>query len=239
MNGPGHSMAIVRELHARWPRLTFDATIKVEHILERRALLGELAHSGCLFIVSAVESLSDRVLAVLDKGHSRADVYEAVRLTREARIALRPTFVAFTPWTAAGDYLELFELCERADLWDAIDPVQFTIRLLVPPGSALLDEPGGWLGPLAPDGLSFTWAHPDPRMDVLQREATELVAEASEREEEARATIQRLRALAGEMLGGMSEPRATLFLGQGPPTQDLRPTRARKRIPRLTEPWFC
>ena len=59
--------------------MTFDVTAKVEHLLRHRAHLPELAALGCAFIVSAVESLSDPVLAHLDKGHTRADIVDRAR----------------------------------------------------------------------------------------------------------------------------------------------------------------
>ena len=71
-NGPTHAMHIVDAMHAAHPRVTFDVTIKVEHLLQHRDLLPRLAASGCAFVTSAVESLDDRVLAFLDKGHTRA-----------------------------------------------------------------------------------------------------------------------------------------------------------------------
>src|SRR5205807_4634599 len=100
-------------------------------------ILGELAAAGCVFVVSAVESLSDRVLGILDKGHTRADVFAALALARAAGLVLRPSFVAFTPWTTRDDYLDLLDWVDREALWDHVDPVQWTIRLLVPPGSLL------------------------------------------------------------------------------------------------------
>ena len=69
---------IVRAMHQEHPELTFDFTAKVEHLLKRRDDLAELAESGCAFIVSAVESLSDRVLVELDKGHTAHDVREVL-----------------------------------------------------------------------------------------------------------------------------------------------------------------
>ncbi len=36
LNGPGHAMAIVDALHAEFPGLTYDATIKIEHLLKHR-----------------------------------------------------------------------------------------------------------------------------------------------------------------------------------------------------------
>ena len=91
-NGPGHGMAIVREVHRRWPALTFDVTIKISHLIAHTALLVELASLGCAFVVSAVESLDDGVLARLDKGHTRADFEHALALMSSAGLVLRPTF---------------------------------------------------------------------------------------------------------------------------------------------------
>src|SRR5207245_7036359 len=84
LNGPRHSLAVIRALHAEFPAVTFDFTAKVEHILERRALFPELGRLGCAFMVTAAESMSDTVLANLEKGHTRADIREALRIVRDA-----------------------------------------------------------------------------------------------------------------------------------------------------------
>ena len=162
LNGPRHSLAIVRTMHAEFPELTFDFTAKVEHILERRTFLPELGALGCLFVVSAVESLSDTVLANLEKGHTRADFYEALRIVKAAGIVCRPTWVAFTPWTTLNDYLDVLDVVEIEGLVDHVDPVQYTIRLLIPPGSMLLDRPAirPFLGPLDQAAFSYRWSHP-------------------------------------------------------------------------------
>jgi len=137
LNGPRHALAVARALHAEFPAVTFDVTAKVEHLLRHRGLLPELAALGCLFVVSAVESLSDVVLDHLAKGHTGADVVEALRAVRAAGLTLRPTWVAFTPWTTLDDYQEMLDFVERETLIDHVDPVQYSIRLLVPPGSLL------------------------------------------------------------------------------------------------------
>ena len=227
LNGPTHAVRIARELHERWPELTFDATIKVEHLLLHRDLLPELARNGCLFIVSAVESLSDRVLLALRKGHTAAEVPEALRAVREAGIDLRPTLLPYTPWTELSDLPALFEFAERHDLVDQIDPVQYTLRLLIPPGSAVLegDEPRPWLGTLEPDQFGWTWTHPDPRVDDLWRLSSRLAARGAEEGEDPLATFAALRDLA--------------FGALGRPSSAARPVRKRGKPPRLTEPWFC
>ncbi len=60
LNGPKHSLRVVRAMHEEFPSLTFDFTAKVEHLLNRGEDLPEFAAAGCLFIITAVESLSDR-----------------------------------------------------------------------------------------------------------------------------------------------------------------------------------
>ncbi len=229
-NGPGHSMAILRELHAEFPDLTFDATIKVEHVLERRALMPELAALGCAFIVSAVESLDDEVLRHLKKDHTRADVEEALRILDAAGIPMRPTFVAFTPWTTARAFLDVLDFVADHDLIDAVDSVQFTIRLLVPPGSALLADADveAWLGPLDEAAFTYQWAHPDPRMDQLQRALARRVEAAAGMRQPAEKTFASIRAKAHEVLGI-------------PATEGVARVRAsvRRPAPRLSEAWFC
>src|SRR5207245_5715298 len=84
LNGPTHALRIARELHARWPEVSFDATIKIEHLLAHRALLPELVRCGMIFVTSAVESLNDRVLEALRNGHAAADVPLALAAVREA-----------------------------------------------------------------------------------------------------------------------------------------------------------
>lgn len=231
LNGPGHVLRILRAMHAEWPWLTFDATIKVEHILEQREIFPELAALGCAFIVSAVESLSDDVLLHLDKGHTRADVLVALDILDAAGIPMRPSLLPFTPWTTLDDYLDLLTFFEERDLLDHVDPVHFSIRLLVPPGSALLDraDTPDWLGPLDAAAFTYRWQHPDPRLDELQR-AVAAVVEEGERDKIAPAeTFQAIKALTWEARGEPAPlPRASggVLL-------------ARRPVPGLTESWFC
>ncbi len=234
LNGPKHSMAILRALHEEFPRVTFDVTIKVEHILERGELFPEMAALGCVFVVSAVESLADEVLRHLKKDHTRADVAEALDILDAAGIPMRPTFVAFTPWTTAADYLEVLDFVAEHDLVENVDPVQYTIRLLVPPGSALLEEAdaSSWLGALDEAAFSYRWSHPDPRMDRLQREATTLVERAVAQEQPAAETFAQIYALAENVLGMQGRRRDIALSGTT--------TRIERRpVPRLSESWFC
>jgi len=228
LNGPGHALAVARALHGDFPRLTFDFTAKIEHLLRQRARLPELARLGASFIVSAAESLSDTVLAHLEKGHTRTDIETAVRLVSAAGMTLRPTWVPFTPWTTLDDYRELLEFVETCGLVDAIDPVQFSIRLLIPPGSLLLESAAlrPFLGDLVKNQFHHAWTHPDPRMEALHREVSAAVARAADGREDGAVTFQRVRELADRAAGVAPRAFAT-------------PARDRKRPPRLTEPWFC
>lgn len=233
LNGPGHSLAILRAMRAEFPNLTFDATIKIEHILERRALFPELKRLGCAYVVSAVESLSDDVLFHLRKGHRRQDVVEALRILADADIPMRPTFVAFTPWTTARDFVDALAFVAEHDLTDHVAPIQFTIRLLVPPSSALLDAPDAaeWLGDLDEPSFTYRWSHPDPQMDVLQAELAALVESATGAN------------LSNDAIFAMICERTEAILGIGMlpalAGASQQPPRTRRPVPHLTEAWFC
>ena len=226
LNGPSHSLRVVRALHEEFPSLTFDFTAKVEHLLNRGESLREFGAAGCLFIITAVESLSDRVLTILDKQHTHEDAVSAMRLVREAGIAPRPTWVSFTPWTTLRDFLEVLEFVETNRLIDNVDPVQYSVRLLIPPGSWLANhtETLPHRGPLDEAAFTYRWAHPDPRMDQLQKDVAQLVARDAENDTDAAATFYAVRQLA---------------LGRDPDHARCLLPLDRRRPPRLTEPWFC
>ena len=216
LNGPTHALRLARELHQRWPEVSFDATIKIEHLLEHRALLPELVRCGLIFITSAVETLSDRVLDELRKGHTAAEVPLALRAVREAGAELRPTLLPYTPWTRLEDLPALFEFALEHDLLEAIDPVQYTLRLLLPPGSLLLEGAGRWLRDFDAEAFSWRWEHEDRRVDALCRDSVAAV--------QAGAGFDELRALADRAAGRPGKSRAA---------------RSGRSVPRLTEPWFC
>ncbi len=199
LNGPGHSLRIVRKMHEAHPDLTFDFTAKVEHLLRHRELLPELADHGLSFVVSAVESLSDAVLARLDKGHTRDDVERVFDLVEAAGVALRPSFVSFTPWTTLEDYREVLRFIERRGVLDWVDPIQLAIRLLIPPGSLLLDlqEVKDLVGPIRPMTFSFPWSHPDPAMDALHQAVSRRVEADIAANVDAARSFSAIRALAG------------------------------------------
>ncbi len=226
LNGPGHALSVARAVHAEFPEVSFDITTKVEHILKRGAILPELGRLGCLFLISAVESVSDTVLEILEKNHTKADIEQALRLVRAAGIAPRPTWVAFTPWTTLGDYLDMLAFIEANGLIDHVDPVQYTIRLLVPPGSHLLNRPEmkRHLGPLDQASFSYKWTHPDPRMDRLQKTLAALVEKDVHAGTDPAATFYRVWSVAAGREPGTLVP---------PLPAD------RERAPRLSEPWFC
>jgi radical SAM superfamily enzyme YgiQ (UPF0313 family) len=227
LNGPTHGLRILRRMHARWPGLSFDITAQVTHLRQQRDHLSELVALGGAFVVSAVESLSDRVLAALAKRHRRADVEELFDLCERTGLVVRPTFVTFTPWTTLDDVRALVDFLVARRLVDHVDPVQLSIRLLVPPGSLLLDAHPGTFGALDAAALTHVWRHEDPRMDALQARIAERVAWAARAGEDAGAAFAAIRALVYEAAG---LPRSVATMAA-----DL----VRRRVPRVTEPWFC
>jgi radical SAM superfamily enzyme YgiQ (UPF0313 family) len=177
-NGPTHAQRIVERLAADHAHVTYDVTIKIEHLLQHRELLPLLARTGCLFVTSAVESVDDTVLERLAKGHTRTDFEEAVALCRGAGLTLSPTFVAFTPWTTVNGYLDLLHTIARLRLVEDVAPIQLAIRLLVTAGSHLLEleDLRAMVEPFDGASLTYPWRHADPAVDALQRDVMSLVA---------------------------------------------------------------
>ena len=171
-NGPTHARRIVERFAGEFPGLTYDVTIKVEHLLKHRDMLPLLARTGCRFVTSAVESIDDEVLKHLRKGHTRADFMATVHLCRDAGLALSPTFVPFTPWTTLEGYDELLHTLDSLDLTERVAPIQLAIRLLITNGSPLLELPDiqAVIDEFDPASLTWPWRHADPRVDALQQE---------------------------------------------------------------------
>ena len=232
-NGPGHALAIVRELHDELPELTYDVTIKVEHLLKYAESLPTLRDTGCLFVTSAVEAVDDRILEVLDKGHTRAQFIELARLFRENRLQLNPTFVPFTPWTTPEGYLDLLEQILDLALVDNVAPIQYGIRLLVTPRSRLLelDEVRRLVGELDEEKLVHPWAHPDPRVDRLCDDVLRAVHDGQRRGESRRRIFRRIWSLAREAQSArIRESERVAELDRAAPPA---------AVPFLTEPWYC
>src|SRR4029079_16152281 len=147
-----------------------------------------------------------------------ADVPRALEIVRGAGMSLRPTFVPFTPWTALEDYLNLCRFIRAHALEDEVDPVQLSLRLLVPPGSALLAAPdiAPYLGPLDEQALSYRWTHPDPRMDRLEADVSALVEEAAGAGEAAIVTFGRIHRLAAAAAGLPDEAPPALGIRRRP-----------------------
>ena len=229
LNGPAHARRIVEGLHARWPSLTYDATIKVEHLRRHAPVLPALRDTGCAFVTSAVESVDDRVLEYLDKGHTRADVAWVAAECRRIGLPLVPTFVAFTPWTTLDGYLDLLDTMAALDLVEHVAPVQWTLRLLVTWQSRLLELDSIRAITRAFDAqtLTFPWRHPDPRVDALQRDVMTLVGVRASRPRHE--VYSEIRTRACEAVDG----RAGIRLPARPPLV------ARAAIPYLDEPWYC
>ncbi|MBF2758790.1 MAG: radical SAM protein [Ectothiorhodospiraceae bacterium AqS1] len=226
LNGPTHARRIVEALNRRFPSITYDATVKIEHIVRHREMLPILADSGCLFLVSAVESIDDAILERLAKGHRASDFEQAVGLVREAGIALSPTFVPFTPWTSLLGYMQLLRRLIDLRLVESVPPIQLAIRLLVPGGSLLFEIEGfdDIVGDFDPSLLGHPWRHPNAAVDALQERVEAIAQDAAERDEARRTTFERILCVAAEALG--EEP-PILAADIGNP------------IPAHSEPWYC
>jgi radical SAM superfamily enzyme YgiQ (UPF0313 family) len=224
-NGPRHAERVIASMHARHPHVTYDVTVKVEHLLAHRQLLPLLARTGCAFVTSAVESVDNAVLDKLAKGHTRQDVFDAVDLCRDAGVALAPTFVAFTPWTTLEAYGDLLDTVAALGLVEHVAPVQWGLRLLVTQGSRLLEltDIQACVTPFDDHTLTYPWKHDDPRVDRLQTAVMGMVGvHLTRSRQETFVAVRELARAAGVRLLESAEvplPRAA--------------------IPYLNEPWYC
>lgn len=227
-NAPPYSLKVLGEAHQRHPGVTFDVTIKVEHLIQHKDLLPELADCGVLFVISAFESMDDRTLELLDKGHTAADMAEAVRLCRDAGIDIHPSWMPFSPWTKVDDVLGIFRFLDKHDLLEVTDPVQLSIRLLIPRGSLMLELPevATAVTEYDPVALTYPWESEDSASDELQRRLAEIASRAADGRHDPLETIVEMWAVTADAAGvAVSEAQI--------------PAGATSGRPRMTEPWFC
>ena len=226
-NGIGHARALIERFAGEFTGVSYDVTIKVEHLIQHAGVLPRLRDTGCAFVTTAVEAVDDRILARLEKGHTRADFERVVAETRAIGLTLAPTFVAFTPWTTLEGYCDLLQTIDRLGLAEHVSPVQLAIRLLVTEGSRLLELPDvrAVTQPFSPRSLTYPWVHVDPRVDALQKRVEAFVGvnlSAPRRE-----LFTRVWSLAHEAAGVSAD----LYVEPDIP--------ARAAIPYLNEPWYC
>jgi hypothetical protein len=224
-NGPTHALAIVDRLAHECPGVSYDVTIKVEHLRQQAAALPRLRETGCAFVTSAVESFDDDVLAKLEKGHTHADFVGVVRHCQSIALTLSPTFVAFTPWTTIEGYCRTLGEIERLGLVASVSPIQYAIRLLIPQGSRMLElaDIRARVETFDAKSLTHIWRHSEPRVDALQQTLERLVG-------------SRLNAPRDEVFARVWDL-AHDAAGVLPPPREPLPSRA--TVPYLNEPWYC
>jgi len=225
-NGIKHAMDLIDQFHREFPRVTYDVTIKVEHLRKYEEHLPRLKETGCLFVISAVESVDDEVLAALDKGHTRADFLQVARRFRSLDMTLHPTFVPFTPWTTAAGYIELLQTIHDESLVENVAPIQLGIRLLIPEGSRMLELPEirGAVGRFDGESLVYPWKSADPRLDALSETVQAIAADADRRKQSRSAAFERIWIAAHEAAGIAAHKLAEL---------------RNAPVPFLSEPWYC
>jgi radical SAM superfamily enzyme YgiQ (UPF0313 family) len=233
-NGPGHAIPIVNALHKEFPEITYDVTIKIQHLVKHARHLPTLGDTGCLFITSAVEAIDEYILEIFDKNHTREDFIRATELCREVSITFNPTFVTFTPWTSLKGYLELLELLMELDLVDNVAPIQYAIRLLIPTGSRLLELPETQeiIGEFDEESLCYQWTHPDPEVDRLHQEILQIVHTSQRRGESRREIFAKVWRRAHQAYARSVQQDVLL-----PELQQSGLPKA--PVPQMTEAWFC
>jgi radical SAM superfamily enzyme YgiQ (UPF0313 family) len=226
-NGIGHALEILKAFHEEFPSVTYDVTIKVEHLKKYPQHLATLRETGCLFVISAVESVDNAFLEILEKGHTREDFLGVVASFRELGLTLHPTFVPFSPWTSMEGYLDLLRVVQEENLVENVAPIQLGIRLLIPAGSRLLELPEvpPMLVSFDSESLVLPWVHADPRLDALSAEVRRIAANADQQK------LSRWETFAQIWDAAHS--------AAGIPAPALAALRESASVPFLSEPWYC
>jgi hypothetical protein len=148
----------------------------------------------------------------------------AIELTRTSGIHIRPTWLPFMPWTTSGEVADIFEFIARHDLVGATDPVQMSIKLLMPRGSLLENRPEviPHLRTYDGEALTWRWEFTHPETEILHKELEAIASVASDCGQEAVATLDEMRQVVARAAG-----------------RSLPPFRSAPVAPRLTESWFC
>jgi hypothetical protein len=153
---------------------------------------------------------------------------QAVALCRDTGLDIHPSWMPFSPWTSVEDVLGIFRFLDRHDLLDVTDPVQLSIRLLIPRGSLMLELPevAAAVGDYDPVALTYPWDSLDPESDELQSRLADIAARAADDLRDPLETIVDMWATTADAAGvAVSEAQI--------------PAGATAGRPRMTEPWFC
>ena len=227
LNGPLHAKRVIEAMHQEFPSLTYDAVIKIEHLIKYPDFLPFLRDTGCILVITAVESVDDTILEYLDKGHSAAEFEQVVSLMKQHGIALAPTFIPFTPWTTVSNYIDLLNKIAELKLIMSVNPVQLSLRLLIPSGSRILElsKEETCITDFNPASLGYTWVHRNSEVDALQENIRKWTEQAES------AGLSRL-----DIFNGI---RRIALNTAGRNDKDVTEEQCGEPVPTHSESWYC
>ena len=223
-NGPIHALKILESLNEKFPSITYDSTIKVEHILKYKKYFKELSSLNMVFVISAFETTNDLVLSILEKNHTSNDLNNSIEISQDFGIDIRPTWMPFSPWTELNDLSNIVKLIEKYELRETVDPIQLTIKLLIPKHSLIIKKPeiNKYLGNYEKNSLSFKWEYENNDVEKLQSSLFDFILNNSELNEH--------KQYLG-MVNIIEKYTDTKLLTNS--SYDF------KNVPKLSETWFC
>ncbi len=223
-NGPIHALKILESLNEKFPSITYDSTIKVEHIIKYKKYFKELSSLNMVFVISAFETTNDLVLSILEKNHTSNDLNNSIEISQDFGIDIRPTWMPFSPWTELNDLSNIVKLIEKYELRETVDPIQLTIKLLIPKHSLIIKKPeiNKYLGNYEKNSLSFKWEYENNDVEKLQSSLFDFILNNSELDEH--------KQYLG-MVNIIEKCTDTKLLTNS--SYDF------KNVPKLSETWFC
>lgn len=158
---------LIKQMHQKYPKLTFDITLRLDDVVRYREFFPALKKYGCIEITSAFEFPSDVVLKEFDKRITLQDMDEGLAILREVQIPIVPTFISYNPWANAEDMIEFGQYLNNTGLMSDIDDMQLKTRLLLYKGSPLLENKTIQKLALMDKGYHYEWKHIDQEVDQM------------------------------------------------------------------------
>ena len=213
-NGVGHAIPLVQALHREFPALTYDVTIKVEHLLQNSRIAAGRCGKRDACSSFPRSSLWTTASCRNCRRATRARISFVSSKNAVGRYHSNRRLFHLPPGRHSENYLDLFENLRRLHLIEAVAPIQLAIRLLIPSGSLLLNYPEvrEMVGPFDSGALVYPWKNPHPGVDRLAEEIHEIVAASEKMKRSRTATFEQLWRAAHRAAGRKTEESAMPLL---------------------------
>jgi radical SAM superfamily enzyme YgiQ (UPF0313 family)/N-acetylglutamate synthase-like GNAT family acetyltransferase/2-polyprenyl-3-methyl-5-hydroxy-6-metoxy-1,4-benzoquinol methylase len=161
------SLSVVKQIHQKYPHLTYDFTTRIDHVVENEAAIPDFKQTGCIAITTSIEFPREDILEKLHKNITLKHILKGMEILKRNEIKVHTTFVTFNPWTDLEGLMNLSHYIKTNHLEDVIDPIQYETRLHLYKGSPLLKDKALSDITIHEQDFHYEWEHPDPQVEEV------------------------------------------------------------------------